>query len=119
MSHRDDCPSEYEARRQGRRDYENNGYVRYSTPYDECDEAREAYMRGQRAAEHVAEEEAAERRAQERLSYERDCAEREYFEQQEANEIARGYDEYCDEQEKAYSEHIAQLEAERKDNPNA
>lgn len=68
MSHQWDCPTDYEARRRGARDYEDHGYRSYRGPYD-CDEANDAYLRGQRSAEYEAErraeEEAYERRRQE------------------------------------------------------
>ena len=70
MSHSWDCPSTYEARRRGERDYENRGYASHRTPYDDdCREARDAYIRGQRNAEydaHRAEDERREREAAQR-----------------------------------------------------
>ena len=71
MSHRDDCPSRYEARRRGERDYEDRGYRSYRTPYDShfgeegCPEAKRAYEEGQRHAEYRAEQESEERRREE------------------------------------------------------
>lgn len=90
MSHRDDCPSRYEAERRGERDYERNGYRSYSTPYDSrfddegCPEAQRAYLDGQRHAEYRAEEEAAEQHAAERRRQQAEYERQQYqeYEQQ-------------------------------------
>lgn len=74
MSHRDDCPTGWEARRHGERAYER-GYG--SNPYrggsgeEGCDEAEREWRRGYNAAERRAEEQhakeaAARRRAEAR-----------------------------------------------------
>jgi hypothetical protein len=86
MSHRYDCPDEWEARRRARSDasYDaENGDRRYRHPYD-CDEGNETYRReyGREFAyreEQIAEERAAARRRQE-------SSEREEWEMQQAYE---------------------------------
>lgn len=74
MSHRWDCPTDYEAEREGRRAAER-GMSRYSNPYMDhswtpCEEAQENWMRGYRAGERARElreeEEREEQRAIER-----------------------------------------------------
>lgn len=71
MSHRWDCPSRWEAERQGERDYERRGYRTYEPQYD-CREANRAYEDGQILAEHRAEEAAYEEQlAQQRREKER------------------------------------------------
>ena len=67
MSHRWDCPTDYEAEREGRRDGEAGYKSRYSNPYSEfgfqpCEEAAENWERGFRAGEHVREEREEEER---------------------------------------------------------
>jgi hypothetical protein len=68
MSHRDSCPDEYDARREGERAHERGrGY--YSNPYHDreegCDEAASAWSRGYRAAEERATAAREERRREE------------------------------------------------------
>lgn len=104
MSHRDDCPTEYEARRRGYRDGED-GRSRYSNPYrDECDEAASAWDRGYRSGAYDREErEEQENRArvrhiqqmreddEYRLAYDADYyteAESQYFAEMEQEEAA-------------------------------
>lgn len=88
MSHRDDCPSRYEAERRGELDYENRGYRNYSTPYDGhgfdhgCPEAQRAYLDGNRRAEFRAQEKAAERHSAEAARYQRQQEEQRRDEQQ-------------------------------------
>ena len=101
MSHRWDCPTEWEARRDGERAAER-GYGRGNNPYKEdffnrshCEEAERAWNRGHRYAEERREEEqaaerAAERRAAERRAYER---------QQEEEYQRRQEEEYCAQQQ--------------------
>ena len=119
MSHRWDCPSEYEARTRGERDYESYGYRRYSTPYDgECEEAARAYSRGMASAEYRAEEEAAERRAIQRRQAEEEAMyqaaiEQQYWEQQQAEYDAAIARQYELDMAAAYAE----LEAEGELNP--
>lgn len=62
MSHRDDCPDRWEARREGERAVERGwGHYSSSNPYrsgsdHECPEASRAWEDGRRAAEYRAEE---------------------------------------------------------------
>lgn len=72
MSHRWDCPSEWEARLAGEHSYERSGYRSYYTPerFEDCEDAARAYHDGQRAAERRAEER-AEQEAWERQQEER------------------------------------------------
>jgi hypothetical protein len=89
MSHRWDCPLDYEAEREGRRAGERGLSSRYSNPYSEsgwqpCEEAQENWDRGFRAGERVRElreEEEREERATERRR--QDAAEEEYYYQQQ------------------------------------
>lgn len=114
MSHRDDCPDEYDARRDGERAHDfGRGY--YSNPYRDreegCDEAASAWSSGYRAAsarreEERAEEARAERRAEERLADE-ESAEDAYYEERAEAEAA----ERDSEMEAEYYE--AELDAER------
>lgn len=94
MSHRWDCPTDYEARRQGSLDYKNRGYRSYSGPYD-CDEANDAYLRGQRSAEYEAErraeEEAYDRRQQEYIAEQEREA---YYNQQRWEQDRENEDQY-------------------------
>lgn len=94
MSHRWDCPTDYEARRAGSRDYEDRGYRSYSGPYD-CDAANEAYLRGQRSAEYEAEqraeEQACERRRQEYIAEQEREA---YYNQQRWEQDRENEDQY-------------------------
>ena len=92
MSHRWNCPTEWEARREGERasDY---GRSRYSNPYREqfgeshCEDAERSWDRGHRYREEQREEEAAAERAAERhASEQRACRlaqEEEYYRRQE------------------------------------
>lgn len=97
MSHRWDCPTDYEARRKADRDAEDDlRYGRsYRNPYD-CDEANEAYRgeynyRFNRLEEEVAERRQVERRLQARREEEE--MERSYFEQQQQEEDYRRQEE--------------------------
>lgn len=68
MSHRWDCPTRWEAERQGARDADR-GAGRYSNPYDRyhgnhCPEAERAWEDGHRAEERRAEERRDEERAE-------------------------------------------------------
>ncbi len=88
MSHRDDCPSEWEARRRGERDYEDRGYRSYHTPYDgQCEEAVEAYRRAQRSAEYDAQDRAEAREAHRRAVQQREYAEAEEAYQEQQQEV--------------------------------
>lgn len=79
MSHRDDCPSRWDAEREGRRAFEW-GRSRSSNPHESiwhdegCPEAADAWRSGYRRAEMCAEEEreeeAARQRAAARRAYE-------------------------------------------------
>jgi hypothetical protein len=86
MSHRDNCPDRYTARREGERAFDYGRGI-YSNPYDGgCDEASEEWRRGYREAEdrrgeEEAAERTAERRHQEYLDEQRYLEERFYAEQ--------------------------------------
>jgi hypothetical protein len=92
MSHRWSCPSDWEARREGERAFEN-GRSMYSNPYEDsywnrdnaCREAAEEWERGHRRAEireeERREEEAAHRRASLRRA-EEEAEEAYYYERQ-------------------------------------
>lgn len=98
MSHRWDCPTDYEAEREGRRAAER-GYSRYSNPYSDfgfqpCHEAEEHWQRGYRAGEREREEREAEERYQRQMDERR---------RQEAEE-ARYYEEQYYAQQEQYEE---------------
>jgi hypothetical protein len=92
MTHREDCPTPYEARREGERAFEN-GRGSYSNPYrddyarDTCPDAEREWSYGFRDAERRRDEEREQesreadcaRRAQE----EREWEEQQYYAQQE------------------------------------
>lgn len=101
MSHRDDCPSRWEAERRGERDQEW-GRSRSSNPYEDyyhrdegCPEAagawRDGYRRAERREEERQEEEAAHRRAVKRRIEADEAA---YYEEQERQEYYAMQDEY-------------------------
>lgn len=107
MSHRYDCPTDYEARRRGKIDYERRGYRSYYAPDEirDCPEAERAYQDGQRQAEYRAEEEAAERRAEgrrrhEREQYEQACRD-DYYREYEQRQIDETYDRMFEEEREA------------------
>lgn len=78
MSHRWNCPTDDEARREGERAFEY-GRSRYNNPYEDspwnrdsaCPEAAEEWERGHRRAEMRAEEEREEAAAQHRAAMRR------------------------------------------------
>jgi len=119
MSHRDDCPTRWEAERKGERDFEW-GRSRSSNPYETisyrdegCPEAADAWRSGYRRAEFRAEEqreeEAARRRAEVRRAY-------------ELEEEAYAYEMQAREQERERQEYYAMLdqaEAESAVDPSA
>ena len=84
MSHRWDCPTPWEAEREGERAYER-GRSSWSNPYDDrnsfdrhpCHEAERSWDRGYRYAERRHEEEVIEQRAAERRRQEREWAQQE------------------------------------------
>jgi hypothetical protein len=87
MSHRSDCPSRWDAEREGARAHEW-GRGRYANPYDDpfhsgrgCEEAArswdDGYRRAERQEEERQEEEAAARRAAARRAEEQ--AEEDYY----------------------------------------
>lgn len=85
MSHRDSCPTDWEARREGERAFDR-GYG--SNPYrggygeDRCEEAERAWRRGYSAAEERHSEERAAERAAQRRAYERVDEDAYYAEQE-------------------------------------
>jgi hypothetical protein len=103
MSHRDDCPTEYEARRRGYSAGESGDYGR--NPYrHECDEAASAWDRGYRSGQYDREEnEAREARA---------TARRRREEEEEAFELANYERDYYTEAERQYFAEMEQEEAE-------
>ena len=77
MSHRDTCPDQEDAEREGRRAFER-GRTRRSNPYEggynddeNCPEAADAWRSGFRRAEIRAEEEREEQAARERADRQR------------------------------------------------
>ena len=103
MSHRWNCPTDWEARHEGERAFEY-GRSRYSNPYEDgpfnrdsaCPEAAEEWDRGHRHAEMRAdeerEEEAArqrsERRRAEEQEYDDYAQEQQYYAMQDERELA-------------------------------
>lgn len=97
MSHRRDCPDDYEARSRARSDaswdVQRHDRYDYRRPY-ECDEANNAYRRAYAyEADRLEEERASERRAQQRREerrmeeeYYARAAEEEYYAQLQAAE---------------------------------
>ena len=94
MSHRWDCPTDYEARRRGERAFER-GDGSWRNPYKEqigeqsCSEAEENWQRGYRAAERREEEHIAElhreQRRQEESRY-NEAMEQQQYEQRMAEQ---------------------------------
>ena len=97
MTHRDDCPDRWEARREGERAFEY-GHGSWSNPYKSdsfgdggCREAerewedsyRSARYDSERREEQLADERAAHRRAQEREQEQLECGELQVREQQD------------------------------------
>src|SRR5262245_48108462 len=123
MSHRWDCPTDWEAEREGR--YAGDrGRSRYSNPYaDECHEAEQAWDRGYRRGMYDREEREAEERAAERRAAGRRQAaeEEEYYLSQswyEEQESAAMYEaemeaQYIADMERQYieeQEHLSDIE---------
>lgn len=69
MSHRDDCPDEWDASAAGRRDAQDWGYSR-SYRFEECEEAQSAYRRGFYAEQERQQEEQWLFQMQEQAAYE-------------------------------------------------
>lgn len=96
MSHRDSCPSDYEARREGERAGER-GYSR--NPYREtlgeryCEEAERNWDRGQRAGAEIRREEEMEeaRKASQRQRVQAEQEEYEYPEHLEQQDPEQPY----------------------------
>ncbi len=119
MSHRDTCPSRWEAEREGERAQEH-GYGRFRNPYDEhygndraCEEASEAWRDGYRRAECREEEQREEEAAQARAARHRAelQAEEDYaYQQAEA---------YAQEQQYYEERDRAQWEAEQAESVDA
>ena len=104
MSHRDSCPDDYEARRQGERAYER-GDGSWRNPYrddysgERCEDAELYWRRGYEYAEQRHEEQTAEERAAQRRAEERAQEERYYLQMQE-----EAY--YREMEERAYAEQM-------------
>jgi hypothetical protein len=104
MSHRDECPTDYEARRQGERAYER-GDGSWRNPYrddysgERCEDAERYWRRGYEAAEQRHEEQMAEERSAQRRAEERAQEERYYLQMQE-----EAY--YREMEERAYAEQM-------------
>lgn len=99
MSHQENCPEPYEARRAGERAFERGG-SRYSSGFD-CDEAAYQYRRGydraeERRAEEDAEERAIARRRQEAM-----------WADEESQALAQQEAEYYAAQDAAYDQQSA------------
>lgn len=118
MSHKRDCPTRWEAERQGERD-QSYGRASYSNPYsrqpfenDHCREAERAWEDGHRSAQRRQEEQEAEERAQQRVAQQR----RWDHEAQEADwqrqECERAEQEEAEEAERIEAEHYFWLEQE-------
>jgi len=117
MGHRWDCPTEWEARRQGERSFER-GDGSWRNPYRDdwhrpsCEEAEQAWNRGYRDAERQAEERAAEQRAQARREqYRREEAEYFRMQEEEAQQQAY-YDEETRQAEERHWEEMQRLDEE-------
>lgn len=87
MSHRNDCPDEWEARAAGRRDAQECGYSR-SSRFEECEDAQSAYRRGFYAEQERIQEEHWLREQQARAEEEA-AMEAEYYASLEAQEAAQ------------------------------
>jgi hypothetical protein len=86
VSHRWDCPTDYEAEREGRRAGESGYKSRYSNPYTEtgfqpCEEAERHWEDGFRAGERAREQQEEEERCAARAARRRaeEAAEEEYW----------------------------------------
>ena len=117
MGHRWDCPTDWEARRQGERSFER-GDGSWRNPYRDdwhrpsCEEAERAWSRGYRDAERQAEEHAAEQRAQARRDQAR-REEAEYFRMQEEEAQQQAYyDEEIRQAEERHWEEMQRLDEE-------
>jgi hypothetical protein len=86
MSHREDCPDEWEARAAGRRDAQECGYSR-SSRFEECEDAQSAYRRGFYAEQERQQEEQWLLEQQQRAEEER-AQEEAYWEAMAAEEAA-------------------------------
>ncbi len=102
MSHRWDCPDDYEARSKARRDASfdlsyGSGDCSYRRPFDDCDHANEEYRRAYRSEfEHLAEERRIEQAAKRRREYarqEQEDYERQYYESQEQRREESAFEE--------------------------
>jgi hypothetical protein len=103
LSHRDNCPTRWEAERQGARAFEygspsySNPYGRYHDRGNQCRDAERAWEDGHRRARRQAEEEAAHRRQEQRRAEQREWERQEqrHWEQQAADEAQQMEDEYA------------------------
>jgi len=112
MSHRDTCPSRWDAEREGERAQEY-GYGRWRNPYDdhfhpdrECDEAAEAWRSGYRRAEMREEEQREEDAARHRAEMRRAelQAEEDYYAQRAAEDYAQAQEYYAEMEAKELAE---------------
>ena len=113
MSHRWNCPTDWEAKREGERAFEY-GRSRYSNPYEDspwnrdraCPEAAEEWERGHRYAEMRAEEEREEEAARQRAAMRRAEAEAEesYYLNRAAEDYAQAQEYYAMQDEQAEQE---------------
>ena len=107
MSHRDSCPADWEACREGERAFERGwGTNPYRSQWgeDHCEDAQRAWSRGFHYAEQQAEDRRMEERAARRRHEEREMEES-YWRQQEQDR----QDDYDQQQ---YEEYVAAQEAE-------
>jgi hypothetical protein len=112
MGHRDNCPDDYEARSQARRDADRDidyGYRSYRSPYD-CDHANEEYRRSYGAEFDAREEELRMERAAARRREEQQAEEQYYAECAYRAEEDRHWDEQAE---------LASLEAMAAEQPTA
>lgn len=102
MSHRWDCPTRWEAEREGERAYErgswSNPYERKPFEDDHCREAERSWEDGRRYAERRHEEQQAEERASRQAAQRRQWAQEEeeasYWRQQEEEHNRQMEEEY-------------------------
>jgi hypothetical protein len=119
VSHRWDCPTDYEARRQGERAQER-GEGRWRNPHGDtwrdgtgCEEAERAWDRGHRDAERREEERAEDARVERRhaeMRHQHAVEEQWAYEGQQESQQEQEYRQYCDgEYARMEAEHFADL----------
>ena len=112
MSHRWDCPTRWQAEREGERAFErgsgrwNNPYDRQRFERDNCREAQRSWEDGHRQAERRAEEQAIERRQSERREQEREWARLDQIAQEQAE-----WERHCEEAQQADYEAAMEAQA--------